>query len=429
MSAVELLRSQISDLRFKTEMPYEIFLALRHLRSRQRRRMARATSLIAVVGIAVGVAALIVALALANGFRDEMRDKILRGTAHLTVMRSDGQPISDYQEIAARIAGVPGVVSATGTTYDGAVIVGTRGSAYAVLRGVDGNSAQATSEITRTLVAGSVEHVFQVSSTSDLPPVVLGSELATRTGLNPGDIAEVISAHAGISPINGNKRRVRVAGIFRSGLFEYDSTWIYLPLEAASAISSEAHTAAVIGVQVGNIYDVKTSAAQLKQLLGSSYTTLDWQEANRPLFTALALERRIGVVIIGLIIFIAALNITTTLILVVVERRRDIAILNTLGATTRSIMSIFVIEGAIVGLVGAAGGVLLGAIAVLVANHYQLISLPADVYSISNVPLTLSVRDLVLAALVAFALSVLATVYPARAAARIRPAEMLRDAQ
>ena len=410
-------------------MPYEIFLALRHLRSRQRRRMARATSLIAVVGITVGVAALIVALALANGFRDEMRDKILRGTAHLTVMRSDGQPISDYQEIAARIAGVPGVVSATGTTYDGAVIVGTRGSAYAVLRGVDVNSLQATSEITRTLVAGSVEHVFQVSSTTDLPPVVLGSELATRTGLNQGDIAEVISAHAGISPINGNKRRVRVAGIFRSGLFEYDSTWIYLPLEAASAISSEAHTAAVIGVQVGNIYDVKTSAAQLKQLLGSSYTTLDWQEANRPLFTALALERRIGVVIIGLIIFIAALNITTTLILVVVERRRDIAILNTLGATTRSIMSIFVIEGAIVGLVGAAGGVLLGAIAVLVANHYQLISLPADVYSISNVPLTLSVRDLVLAALVAFALSVLATVYPARAAARIRPAEMLRDAQ
>ena len=408
-------------------MPYEIFLALRHLRSRQRRRMARATSLIAVVGITVGVAALIVALALANGFRDEMRDKILRGTAHLTAMRSDGQPISDYQEIAARIAGVPGVVSATGTTYDGAVIVGTRGSAYAVLRGVDVNSLQATSEITRTLVAGSVEHVFQVSSTTDLQPVVLGSELATRTGLNPGDIAEVISAHAGISPINGNKRRVRVAGIFRSGLFEYDSTWIYLPLEAASAISSEAHTAAVIGVQVGNIYDVKTSAAQLKQLLGSSYTTLDWQEANRPLFTALALERRIGVVIIGLIICIAALNITTTLILVVVERRRDIAILNTMGATTRSIMSIFVIEGAIVGLVGAAGGVLLGAIAVLVANHYQLISLPADVYSISNVPLSLSVRDLVLAALVAFGLSVLATVYPARAAARIRPAEMLRD--
>ena len=409
-------------------MPYEIFLALRHLRSRQRRRMARATSFIAVVGITVGVAALIVALALANGFRDEMRDKILRGTAHLTVMRSDGQPISDYKEIASRIAGVPGVLSATGTTYDGAVIVGKRGSAYAVLRGIDVDSAQARVEISRTLVAGSAEPVFQASGgTQDLPPVVLGSELATRTGLNPGDTAEVISANTGIAPANGNKRKVRVAGIFRSGLFEYDSTWIYLPLETASAISGDAHTAAVIGVQVGNIYDVKSTAWQLKQQLGSFYTTVDWQEANRPLFTALAFERRIGVVIIGLIIFIAALNITTTLILVVVERRRDIAILNTMGATTRSIMSIFVIEGAIVGMLGAAGGVLLGAIAVLVANHYQLISLPADVYSISNVPLSLNLRDLAMAALVAFALSVLATVYPARAAARIRPAEMLRD--
>ena len=390
--------------------------------------MARATSFIAVVGITVGVAALIVALALANGFRDEMRDKILRGTAHLTVMRSDGQPISDYKEIASRIAGVPGVVSATGTTYDGAVIVGKRGSAYAVLRGIDVDSAQARVEISRTLVAGSAEPVFQASSaTQDLPPVVLGSELATRTGLNPGDTAEVISANTGIAPANGNKRKVRVAGIFRSGLFEYDSTWIYLPLETASAIFGDAHTAAVIGVQVGNIYDVKSTAWQLKQQLGSFYTTVDWQEANRPLFTALAFERRIGVVIIGLIIFIAALNITTTLILVVVERRRDIAILNTMGATTRSIMSIFVIEGAIVGMLGAAGGVLLGAIAVLVANHYQLISLPADVYSISNVPLSLNLRDLAMAALVAFALSVLATVYPARAAARIRPAEMLRD--
>jgi lipoprotein-releasing system permease protein len=410
-------------------MPYEIFLALRHLRSRQRRRLARATSLIAVVGITVGVAALIVTVALANGFRDEMRDKILRGTAHLTVMHTDGQPISDYKEVAIRIAHVPNVVAATGTTYDGAVIIGKAASAYAVLRGIDIDSAQAMADISRTLVAGSAEHVFAGrSDTENLPPVVLGSELATRTGLNVGDTAEVISAHAGISAANGNRRYVRVEGIFRSGLFEYDSTWIYLPLETASAISGEAHAAAVVGVQVRNIYEVKSIAAQVKQLLGNSYTTVDWQEANRPLFTALAFERRIGIVIIGIIIFIAALNITTTLILVVVERRRDIAILNTMGATSRSIMSIFVIEGAIVGMLGAICGALLGAVAVLVVNHYQLISLPAEVYSISNVPLDLNFRDLALAALVAFVLSVLATVYPARAAARIRPAEMLRDA-
>lgn len=408
-------------------MPYEIFLALRHLRSRQRRRLARTTSLIAVIGITVGVAALIVALALANGFRDEMREKILRGTAHLTVMRSDGQPISDYKEVASRIAALPNVISASGTTYDGAVIIGKRASAYAVLRGIDAGSAQATSDVARTLVAGSTENVFAVDG--DLPPVVLGSELATRTGLIVGDTAEIISAHSGVSSANGSKRYLQVTGIFRSGLFEYDSTWIYLPLETASAISGEAHAAAVIGVQVANIYDVKHTAVQVKQLLGGSYTTIDWQEANRPLFTALALERRIGIVIIGLIIFIAALNITTTLILVVVERRRDIAILNTMGATYRSIMSIFVAEGAIVGIVGATGGLLLGVVAVLFANRYQLISLPPDVYSISNVPLTLNVRDLALAALVAFVLSVLATIYPAQAAARIRPAEILRDTQ
>ena len=410
-------------------MPYEIFLALRHLRSRQRRRLARATSLIAIVGITVGVAALIVALALANGFRDEMRDKILRGTAHLTVMRSDGRPISDYKEIAARIAKLPGVVSATGTTYDGAVIIGKQASAYAVLRGIDVDAARALADVNGSLVAGSAGDVFARGDMQELPPVVLGSELAARTGLNLGDTAEIITAHAGDSAASGNKRRVRVSGIFRNGLFEYDSTWIYLPLETAAAISGEAHAAAVIGVQVTNIYDVKVIAAQLKQLLGSSYASVDWQDANRALFTALALERRMATLIIGLIIFIAALNITTTLILVVVERRRDIAILNTMGATTGSIMSIFVVEGAIVGLFGAVGGVLFGAAAILLANHYQLVSLPADVYSISNVPLSLNFRDLLLAALVAFVLSMLATIYPARAAARVRPAEMLRDAR
>jgi lipoprotein-releasing system permease protein len=410
-------------------MPYEIFLALRHLRSRQKRRLVRATSLIAVIGIALGVAALIVALSLANGFRDEMRDKILRGTAHLTVMRSDGAPMPNYKDVATRIASVPGVVAATGTTYDGAVVIGPKASTYAVLRGIDGTSTQTTTDIARTLIAGSTDQIETREEAQDFPAVVIGSELAARTGLAVGDAAEIITANAGASSANGRRRHVHVAGIFRSGLFEYDSTWIYLPLDTAAAFAGDAHAAAVISVQVGDIYNVNQTAANVKQLLGVSYTTIDWQEANRPLFTALALERRIGVVIIGLIIFIAALNITTTLILVVMERRRDIAILNTMGATTGSIMSIFVIEGAIVGALGAAGGLLLGAITILIANRYQLISLPADVYSISNVPLSLHFSDMALAALVAFVLSIIATIYPARAAARIRPAELLRETQ
>jgi lipoprotein-releasing system permease protein len=411
-------------------MPFEIFLAIRQLRSRQKRRLASVTSLIAVIGIAVGLAALIFALALANGFRDEMRDKILRGTAHLTVMRSDGQAMVDYKESAAKVASIPGVVSATGTTYDGAVIVGPRASAYAVLRGIDRAATHTSAEIAQSIIAGSLDHVFEPGDdVNKSPAVVLGSELAARAGLAVGDAAEIIPASAGVSSSDRSRRRVRVAAVFRSGLFEYDSTWIYLPLETASVFSGTSHAASVISVQVANIYDVKSTAAKVKQALGNDFVAVDWQEANRPLFTALALERRIGIVIIALIVFIAALNITTTLILVVVERRRDIAILNALGATSKSIMSIFVIEGALVGVVGAAIGVLLGAAAIVIANRYQLISLPADVYSISNVPLSLNLRDISLAAFTALVLSVIATVYPAQAAARIRPAEMLRDTQ
>lgn len=321
------------------------------------------------------------------------------------------------------------VAAVAGTTYDGAVVIGPRGSAYAVLRGIDGTSTPTTANIASSLIAGSSDHLFETrSQEQDLPPVVLGAELAARTGLKVGDTAEIIAATSGLSNSSGNRRQVRIVGLFRSGLFEYDSTWIYLPLDTASAFSGELHAASVVSVQVNNIYDVKAIALRVKQLLGNAYTTVDWQEANRPLFTALAFERRIGVVIIALIILIAALNITTTLILIVMERRRDIAILNAMGATTSSIMSVFVIEGAIVGGLGALAGVALGAFAVVIANRYRLISLPADVYSISVVPLNLNFRDLALAALVAFVLSIVATIYPARTAARIRPAEMLRDA-
>jgi lipoprotein-releasing system permease protein len=173
---------------------------------------------------------------------------------------------------------------------------------------------------------------------------------------------------------------------------------------------------------------VKQVAADVLKTLGDGYTIVDWQQANQPLFTALALERRMGVFVIGLIIAIAALNITTMLILVVVERRRDIAILSTLGATRSGVMLVFVIEGAIVGAIGAIAGVVLGLVLCFIGNHYKLVSLPPDVYSISNVPLNTHLTEALMAALIAFGLSVLATIYPARNAARMRPVEVLRDA-
>ncbi len=256
-------------------MPYEIFLALRHLRAHQRRRLARVTAVIAVVGIAVGVAALILALALASGFRDEMRDKILRGTAHLTVVRSDGRPMLEYQDVASRIIRLDGVDAASGTTYDGALIVGPGASAYAVLRGIDNTSSRATLDIAGSVISGSVQELKQPRrDTRDFPPALLGSELATRTGLKVGDVAEVMAAHSGLSG-NEQKRQIHIVGIFRSGLFEYDSTWVYLPLETAAAFSGNAHAAAVVSVQLKNIYDVKSVAADVRQSLGSSYTMVD----------------------------------------------------------------------------------------------------------------------------------------------------------
>ena len=400
--------------------------------------MARVTALLAILGIALGVAALIVALALGNGFRDEMRDKILQGTAHLSVLRRDGRAIVDQAKVVEQVRQVQGVVSASATTYDGALARGTQGSAYAVLRGIEagGNVAQARGWI----IQGGIDSLFDAAGAGEgsaagtgesiphvpqagVPEAVVGSELAAKIGVAVGDVFEVIGTESGPAG-----RRLRVAGVFRSGLFEYDATWIFLPLQTVESFGNREHAGSVISVQVNDAENVKQIAARVLSALGDGYTVVDWQQANQPLFAALALERRMAVFIIGLIVAISATNITTMLILVVVERRRDIAILSTLGATRAGVMLVFIIEGAVVGAIGAVLGVLLGLAACFIGNHYKLVSLPADVYSISNVPLHANVAETLIAATIAFGLSVLATIYPARNAARMRPVEVLRDA-
>ena len=405
-------------------MPYELFLAFRYLRSRHKRQLARVTAFAAVLGIAMGVGALVVALALSNGFRDEMRDKILQGTAHINILRTDGFPMDDSPSVAAQARQIDGVTSASSTTYDGALVRGPKGPGYAVLRGIEPAAAEANS-LSRWMELGSM---FQFSQTKSEPQSVIGIELANRLGVAPGDVIQIIPTGATEEGAVVMPRRVAVTGLFRSGLFEYDSTWIYLPLNTATAFRNQSHSASIVSVQIARADEVKQVAARLKEKLGNRYNTIDWQQANQPLFAALALERRMGLFIIGLIIAIAALNITTMLILVVVERRRDIAILNALGATQKGVMLVFVIEGAVVGLLGSITGLVFGLVACAIMNYFKLVSLPADVYSISNVPLNVRFTEVTIAALVAFALSVLATLYPARAAARMQPVDTLRDA-
>ena len=445
-------------------MPYELFLALRYLYSRRRRPLARATALFAVLGITFGVAVFIVALALSNGFRDEMRDKILSSTAHITLMRKDGQPIRDVRALVARVRETDGVLDAAATLYDGALVSGPQGSAYAVLRGLDTENPRALDQLRRSIVSGTIEPLMNDASVSEaqssnqeqagndaakdkplepdtrsfsqtpseaaLPVVVIGAELAARLGLSVGDVAELVSGEATLTPLGlaPRYRRVRVAGIFRTGLYEYDATWVYVSLATAARFAGEtAGAASAVSIDVADIYKTSEIAPRVRERAGTDFTTVDWQEANRPLFAALTLERRMGLFVIALIILLATLNITTTLVLVVVERRADIAILSAMGARPRSVMLIFIIEGAMIGLLGALLGACLGLLASWVGDRFRLVSLPADVYSISNVPFHTRASDILLAALVAFLLSLLATIYPARAAARLRPAEALRD--
>ena len=450
-------------------MPYELFLAFRYLRSprRGRRASVRVTALAAVAGIACGVGSLIFALALANGFQDEMRDKILRGTAHITLMRADGAAIKDYPALTKQLRSVEGIVDVAPTTYTGALLSGAEGAAYTVLRGVAPTSERSLSEIRRTLKQGAVEPLFRdelerenahadvelegtaksetkteaennvlpgalIGIEDDEPPVeiIVGAELAARTGLRQaGDEGWIVTGEQRPEPpgLAARARRVRVAGVFRSGLHEYDSSWVYVSLTRAAEIEGAAQDSVpVISIETADIYRTKETSARVRRALGAGFRIVDWQEANAPLFAALELERRTVALIIALIMIVAALNITTTLVLVVIERRADIAILGAMGARPQSIMLIFMCEGGIIGATGALLGVALGLAACFIGDRYKLISLPADVYSLNSIPFHPHARDVVIAALIAFIVSLLATVYPARSAARLRPAEALR---
>ena len=428
-------------------MPFELFLALRYLRMRRGRRVVKWTAGAALVGIACGVAALVVALALANGFRDELRDKILSGTAHVTVTREGGASVEQTRAVVARVRAVEGVTDAAPTTYEGVLLSGPEGAAYAVLRGVDAGSRRAREVVRRTLVAGAVEPLFEgarvggagaaedgrgvADEASEAPvQIVVGEELAARTGLGrvgaEGWAVTGERAQGGLG-FEPRATRVRVAGVFRAGLYDYDAAWAYVSLDDAARVAGEGLKSAVLSVEVADVYAAGETAARVRRELGGAgWATVDWREANRPLFAALELERRTVALIIMLIMLLAALNITTALALVVVERRADIAVLGALGAGARSVTTIFMIEGAALGLAGALAGVALGLSACAAANHFGLVRLPPDVYSISAVTLRPHAADVVWPALAAYAVSLLATVYPALQAARVRPAEALR---
>ena len=409
-------------------MPYELFIALRYLRAKRRQAAVSALTGIAVTGIAVGVAALIVAQGIATGFRREIQEKILAGTAHLNLLRKDDAGIEDYRELRGRLAAIPGVRAAAATTYESAILTFAGRQETIILKGVDEEAPPTANEVFATVVEGEAAHL---QATDDAPPgIVAGRELARTLGLRLRDVVTVVSAGSRLTPLGLQPRprytRFRVAGFFASGLYQYDAKWGYVSLAALQNLRGEGATAGMIQMKVDDIYTVEETAARVRAAAGPEFVTNTWQELNRPLFAALQLQQRVVVIFFALLIAMASLNIITTLTMTVIEKHRDIAILRAQGATPRSIGRIFRWQGLVIGVVGALLGVAIGLIASWLANRYQLIAIPAEIYSVSAVKLDLRVIDCLGVGALAVLISYLATIYPARKASRLTPVEALR---
>jgi lipoprotein-releasing system permease protein len=380
----------------------ELKLVSRSLFAR-RRSLVKFTSAVAVAGLVAGVASLIIAQALARGFQTEMRDKLLANTPHIAVFREDGADIEDWRAITEKLKSADNVERISGSATERIFLVGLAFSNQAVLQ---------TTELPG---ANRPDGVVGIS---------VGNELAIRTGLQEGSDAEIFLLRNGTET---RRSRVAVVEIFKTGLFDYDSMAVRVSTaDFANLYGDEQFTPRSLNISVKDIYGSDETARSISEIAGNEFRVIDWQEANGPLFAALSLEKKVAFAIILLIILIAVLNITTTLALLVNERRSDIAVLRTCGAKAKSLILMFVLEGLLLGTIGILGGSIIGLLACWLANVNRLISLPADVYSIAYIPLRPVVGDVLVIAVVTSALCLIATFYPAFAASRIKPMENFR---
>lgn len=383
-------------------MPFEIKLVTRFLLSRKR-SLVKFTSAAAIAGLIAGVASLIIAQALARGFQMEMQEKLLANTAHIAVFRHDRLDINDWDRLINELKRIGNVKGIDPAASESIFLIGPSFVDSAVLQ---------TSPLAE---AGAGNGLVRVS---------VGSELAVRFGFQIGGEAEVVLLKNGTEP---QRSRVQISEIFKTGLYDYDSTIVRVSTQKFATLNGDNQfSPRSLNIQVKDIYRSDETAQMISVALGNEYRVIDWQEANRPLFAALSLEKKAALAIISLIILIAVLNITTTLALLVNERRLDIAVLRTCGAKTRSLVLIFVLEGMLLGLIGVAGGTILGLCGSWLANYGRLISLPAEVYSLSYIPLRSNVGDILTVAAVSLGLCFIATIYPALAASRMKPMENFR---
>jgi lipoprotein-releasing system permease protein len=404
-------------------MPFELQVALRYLLAKRRQVFISVISLVSTLGVTVGVAALVISLALMTGLQGELQSKILGSSAHVFVFKPAG--IEDYRAEVAKIRALPGVLGAAPAVMGKAMISGMNNDFVAV-KGIDPELEPSVTDVAGVLNDGKLSDLVPASE-DDLPGIVLGKDLAGKVGAMLGDTVTLTTSEGSLTPMGvmPRQRRFKVVGTFRLGLYDIDSTTGLVGLEPGMRLAGTDRIDH-IEVKITDIYDAPRIADEIANEFGPDYVTQDWTDINQQLYSALMLEK-IGMGIgIGLIVMVAALNIIASLILLVMEKTRDIAILKTMGASKRSIMLVFLLQGTIIGVIGTVVGAALGTAIATVLDRYQLISIPSDVYQVSYLPFTVLPGDLASVIVGAVVVCFVATLYPSRQAARLDPAQALR---
>lgn len=429
-------------------MQFELFVAARYLRAKRRQAVIGIITVISIVGVAAGVASLIVALAINNGFRQDLQDRLLGSTSHINLLRVEADGIRNWQPVLSQLEKQPHVVAGAPAIYEQVLISRGARAQGAVLKGIIPAEENKVSDLLNSVRTGSaaalsatedttssqtpsdpeLQNAFSARIISSLAPIVLGKDMADQLGANVGSLVTVTSPQGELTPfgIVPKYARFKVVGIFSSGFYDYDNTWAFIRLSDAQRLFDLSDVVSVLEFKVDDIYKAAEIGSQLETAAGKGFMATNWMEQNRAIFRALRLERVVTFITIGLIVFVAALNILISLIMMVMEKTRDIAVLVSMGAKKKQIRRIFMYQGMLIGVIGTVIGLVLGYSLSWAAGHYHLVSLSAEVYSIDYVPFAPRFWDAVLVSLVAIGISFVATLYPSWSAAGVLPAESLR---
>ena len=402
-------------------MRFEFLVAIRYLKAKRKQAVVSLITVISVMGVAAGVAALIIALAINAGFRQDLQEKLLGASAHITILKPTRDGISNYRSLSDQVASIDGVTAVAPALHQTVLLTTGVNNRGVVMKGVVPELEAARSDVLDTLLEGRLEDLEGNS-------VIIGEDLAHSVGSFLGDRLQVLSAETRLTPMGPlpRTRILEVVGIFKSGLYDFDSGWVFVPIEAVQSLIGVGDVASSIEIQIDDIDRSEVVAAEILAVLDQDLDFTDWKTQNSSIFQALQLERLVMFITIGLIVIVASLNIVVTLVMMVLEKTRDIAVLMSMGATEDNIRRVFVAQGVIIGVIGTFLGLIVGNLVSYIADTYRLVSLAPDVYSIAYVPFRLSSFDSAIVAVAAILISYLATIYPSRAASKLQPVEALR---